>query len=72
MIFAFVVLLILVALSIDVLWTLAFFCAVAAMNWTASLHLSDPLAPLYAFFLGCLGARLVLELIRHLIAHGMD
>lgn len=25
------------------------FCAVAVMHWTASLHLADPLAPLYAF-----------------------
>ncbi|MEY2756667.1 MAG: hypothetical protein RIR33_445 [Pseudomonadota bacterium] len=64
MILAFVFLIILVALSIDGLWLLALFGAVAAMHWTASMHLSDPLAPLYAFFIGAVAARLALEIVR--------
>lgn len=44
------------------LWLPALFCAVAAMHWTVSLHLSDPLMSLYSFLVGGLGARIVLEL----------
>lgn len=72
MILAFVLLLVFVALSIDIFWIPALFCAVAAMHWTTSLHLSDPLAPLYAFFIGGVAARLALELIRQLYARRMD
>lgn len=44
-----------------ILWLPVVFCATAAVHWTASLHLSDPLAPLYAG--GCAGvlARIGLE-----------
>ncbi len=72
MILAFVLLLVLVALSIEMFWLPSLFCAVAAMHWTASLHLADPLAPLYAFLIGGLIPRLVLELIRQVVARGMN
>lgn len=71
MMVAFFLLLILAALrpraperaALDaMIWAAALFCAVAAMHWTASLHLADPLAPLYAFGLGALTARTVLAL----------
>ncbi|MDX2277204.1 MAG: hypothetical protein NW206_17295 [Hyphomonadaceae bacterium] len=61
---AFLLLVILLALLIDILWLPAFFCAVAAMHWTVSLHLPDPLAPLYAFLIGGVTARLALEPVR--------
>ena len=61
---AFVLLAVLLAWLIDILWLPAFFCAVAAMRWTVSLHLPDPLAPLYAFCIGGVSARLALELVR--------
>jgi hypothetical protein len=32
------------------------------MHWTASMHLSDPVAPLYAFFAGGVLGRMTLEL----------
>jgi hypothetical protein len=63
--------LVIAALWIDALWRLALaallwlpvlFCAVAAMHWTASLHLADPLAPLYAFAGSGVLGRLLLEL----------
>lgn len=63
MMFAFVLLLVLVALSIDMVWLPALFCAVAATHWTAAMHLSDPLAPLYAFFAGGVLGRMTLELV---------
>lgn len=43
-------------------WAPILFCAVAAMHWIASLHLSDPLASLYAFFIAGMSARVVLTL----------
>lgn len=50
-------------LALDALiWTATLFCAVAAMHWTASLHLADPLAPLYAFGVGVLAARTAIAL----------
>jgi hypothetical protein len=39
------------------------FCAVAAMHWTAALHLPDPLASLHAFLTAAFIGRVVLELI---------
>jgi len=45
------------------LWPPVLFCAVAAMHWTASLHLPDPLASLYAFLAVAFAGRVVLELI---------
>jgi len=39
------------------------FCAVAAMHWTAALHLPDPLASLHAFLRAAFIGRVVLELI---------
>lgn len=71
MILAFVILLVLVALSIDLLWLPSLFGAVAAMHWTASLHLPDPLAPLYAFLMGAMAARLALDLVRRVICRKM-
>lgn len=44
------------------IWAAALVCAVAAMHWTASLPLADPLAPLYGFGLGALTGRTVLAL----------
>lgn len=44
------------------LWAPVVFCAVAAMHWTASLHLRDPLAPLYAFVACATVARAVLRI----------
>lgn len=67
MILAFALILVLAALSIDVLWLPSIFLAVAAMHWTASLHPADPLAPLYAFFVGAMAARLTLEVLRGLV-----
>lgn len=64
MTFAFLLLVILLARVIDILWLPAFFCAVAAMHWTVPLHLPDPLAPLYAFCIGGVIARLALEPVR--------
>lgn len=72
MIFAFVLLLVLIALSIDMFWLPALFCAVAAMHWTASMHLSDPLSPLYALFIGGLTARLALEFVRQTVARRIN
>lgn len=49
---AFVILLFAVARGFNLgalVWAPVLFSAVAAMQWTASLHLADPLAPLYAF-----------------------
>ena len=71
MIFAFVALLVLVALSIDFLWLPTLFCAVAAMHWTASLHLDDPVAPLYAFFIVGLMARMALTFIGDVVTRRM-
>lgn len=71
MILAFVLLLVLVALSFEMVWLPALFCAVAAMHWTASLHLPDPLAPLYAFFIGGLTARMALALIGDVVTRRM-
>lgn len=68
---AFLLLVILLARVIDILWLPAFFCAVAAMHWTVSLHLSDPLAPLYAFCIGGIVARLALEPVRQTLARLM-
>ena len=51
-------------LALDaLLWAATLFWAVAAMHWTASLHLADPLTPLYAFGLAALTARTVLALV---------
>ena len=45
-------------LALDALiWVVTLFCAVAAMHWSASLHLADPLALLYAFGVSVLAAR---------------
>lgn len=44
------------------IWAATLFCAVAAMHWTASLHLADPLTPLYAFGVGVLAARTAIAL----------
>lgn len=63
---AFVLILVLAALSIDLLWLPSIFLAVAAMHWTASLHPADPLAPLHAFLAGGLSARAALELLLRL------
>lgn len=50
-------------LALDALiWAATLFCAVAAMHWTASLHLRDPQAPLYAFGVGVLAARTAIAL----------
>lgn len=43
------------------LWAPALFCAVAAMHWTISLHLPDPLASLYAFVAVAFISRVALE-----------
>lgn len=64
MAFAFVLFLVAIAFLIDLLWLPAIFCAVAAMHWTAGLHPADPLAPLYAFLIGAMAARLALEVLR--------
>lgn len=45
------------------LWPPVLFCAVAAMHWTAALHLPDPLASLYAFLTVAFIGRVVLELV---------
>jgi len=71
MILAFVLLLVLVALSFEMVWLPALFCAVAAMHWTASLHLPDPLAPLYAFFIIGLMARMALMFIGDVVTRRM-
>jgi len=49
---AFVILLLAAGRGLNLgalVWGPVLFCAVAAMHWTASLHLADPLASLYAF-----------------------
>jgi hypothetical protein len=62
------------ALWIEALWRLALaallwlpilFFATAAMHWTVSLHLPDPLAPLYAFAGAGLAGRGALEILVH-------
>lgn len=63
MILAFALILVIAALSFDVLWLPALFCGVAAMQWTASLHPADPLAPLYAFFVAGVAARTAIALL---------
>lgn len=63
MIFAFALLVVLAALAIDVLWLPSIFLGVAAMQWTASLHLPDPLASLYAFFVAGVAARTAIALL---------
>ncbi len=68
---AFFLLLVVLALFIDILWLPAFFCAVAAMHWTISLHAPDPLAPLYAFCIGGVIARLALEPVRQKVDRWM-
>jgi hypothetical protein len=67
MILLFVLLLVWVAFSIKPVWLVCLFCAVAAMHWTASLHLADPLAPLYAFVAGALLSRMAWALAADLI-----
>jgi hypothetical protein len=71
MIVVVVFILLFAALWIEAIWRLALaallwlpilFCAVAAMHWTASLHLTDPLASLYGFFAGGSVARLAMVL----------
>lgn len=68
MILLFVLLLVWVAFSIKPVWLVCLVCAVAGMHWTASLHLADPLAPLYAgvaaAFLSRFAWALAAELIR--------
>ena len=68
----FIIILIAAALCTDALWRVtiaamlwapALYVAVAAMHWTASLHLADPLAPLYAFVVAAMAARFVQELV---------
>jgi len=55
-------------LALDALiWTATLFCAFAAMHWTASLHLADPLRPLYAFLAGAFLSRMALALAVDLI-----
>lgn len=70
MILAFAFILVIAALSFDVLWLPALFCGVAAMHWTASLRLADPLAPLYALLVGAMAARLALEVLRRSVVRG--
>lgn len=72
MIFAFVLILVLAALWTDVLWLPSIFLAVASMQWVASLHPADPLAPLYAFFVGAMAARLALEVLRRSVVRAKD
>jgi hypothetical protein len=43
------------------LWMPALFFAIAAMHWTVSLHLADPLASLYAFLAAAFISRVLLE-----------
>ena len=69
---AFALILVLAALSIDVLWLPSIFLGVAAMHWMASLHPADPLAPLYAFFAGAMAARLALEVLRRAVVRAKD
>lgn len=67
MILCFVLLLCWVAFSIKPVWLVCLFCAIAAMHWTASLHLADPLASLYAFVAGALLSRIACALAAGLI-----
>jgi hypothetical protein len=69
MIFAFALFLVLAALSIDVLWLPALLTAVAIMHWTTSLHLPDPLAPLYAFIASAVMGRFLLSLAIAILTH---
>lgn len=68
---AFVILLLVAGRGLNLgalVWAPVLFCAVAAMHWTASLHLADPLAPLYAFiavaFAGRCACALAADLMR--------
>lgn len=72
MIIAFALILVLAALLIDVLCLPSIFLAVAAMQWMASLHPPDPLAPLYAFLVGAMAARLALEVLRRSVVRTKD
>lgn len=67
MILAFALLLVWVAFSIRPVWLVCLFCAVAAMHWTASLHLADPPASLYAFVAGAIISRIAWALAADLI-----
>ena len=67
-----IIFLFIAALWIEALWRLALaaivwapilFCGAAAMHWTASLRLPDPLAPLYAFIGAAIIARCVWALV---------
>ncbi|HWA21920.1 MAG TPA: hypothetical protein VG735_05950 [Caulobacterales bacterium] len=64
---AFALVVVLFALAVDLLWLPALVCAVAAMQWTASLHPADPLAPLYAFLVAAFTARLTLAVAAQLL-----
>lgn len=67
-----VIILIVAALCTDALWRMtvaamlwapALYAAVVAMHWTVSLHLADPLAPLYTFVVAGMTVRLAQELV---------